>query len=328
MRRLPHLAWIAAVLFASPVIAQCPPAPTSIGVGSGVCSLRVGWSAPIPGQVATVVVRRGPTGNYSDSVPIAIVNPAVAFYTDTAVPTDADAVYWVVFIPTNPQCPSPVAGPVTGTPYNRGSSYPRPTVTSDCNSLVTITGPSVFDATTYRLSRRGPGETSFQMIAGPVPIPFFLDPSASVGGPYEYLIFPSGECGSAQFSLGRVADIAGTPAVTPGPAQALNVGQNAGLRFSVNTGPDSTQTLLRDGVEVLPARPVTSGSALTNLFNLKWSDAGAYTLRVVSPCGTTESAPLVLAVRENPCRSDFNDSGSRDVSDIFAFLSAWFAGCP
>jgi len=25
--------------------------------------------------------------------------------------------------------------------------------------------------------------------------------------------------------------------------------------------------------------------------------------------------------------SDFDTSGTRDVSDIFAFLSAWFAGC-
>ncbi|MBY0261365.1 MAG: hypothetical protein K2Q20_03430, partial [Phycisphaerales bacterium] len=25
--------------------------------------------------------------------------------------------------------------------------------------------------------------------------------------------------------------------------------------------------------------------------------------------------------------SDFDQSGTRDVSDIFAFLSAWFAGC-
>jgi len=31
----------------------------------------------------------------------------------------------------------------------------------------------------------------------------------------------------------------------------------------------------------------------------------------------------------NPCCvADINGSGARDVSDIFAFLSAWFAGCP
>ncbi|MBY0260900.1 MAG: hypothetical protein K2Q20_01050, partial [Phycisphaerales bacterium] len=27
-------------------------------------------------------------------------------------------------------------------------------------------------------------------------------------------------------------------------------------------------------------------------------------------------------------RADFDRSGTRDVGDIFAFLSAWFAGCP
>ncbi|MBY0263264.1 MAG: hypothetical protein K2Q20_13030, partial [Phycisphaerales bacterium] len=28
------------------------------------------------------------------------------------------------------------------------------------------------------------------------------------------------------------------------------------------------------------------------------------------------------------CPADFNGSGTRDVADIFAFLSSWFAGCP
>ncbi|MBY0261754.1 MAG: hypothetical protein K2Q20_05390, partial [Phycisphaerales bacterium] len=28
------------------------------------------------------------------------------------------------------------------------------------------------------------------------------------------------------------------------------------------------------------------------------------------------------------CAADFDGSGGRDVSDIFSFLSAWFAGCP
>lgn len=30
----------------------------------------------------------------------------------------------------------------------------------------------------------------------------------------------------------------------------------------------------------------------------------------------------------NSCAIDFNASGGADLSDIFAFLSAWFAGCP
>lgn len=29
-----------------------------------------------------------------------------------------------------------------------------------------------------------------------------------------------------------------------------------------------------------------------------------------------------------PCPADFDQSGTRDVADIFAFLTAWFAGCP
>jgi len=28
------------------------------------------------------------------------------------------------------------------------------------------------------------------------------------------------------------------------------------------------------------------------------------------------------------CAADFDGNGTREVADIFAFLSLWFAGCP
>jgi len=34
------------------------------------------------------------------------------------------------------------------------------------------------------------------------------------------------------------------------------------------------------------------------------------------------------AVNSGCCYADFNKSGTKDVADIFAFLSAWFANSP
>ena len=36
----------------------------------------------------------------------------------------------------------------------------------------------------------------------------------------------------------------------------------------------------------------------------------------------------VLKPRSNGCPADFNDSGTTDVPDIFAFLSLWFVNDP
>ncbi|MBY0261537.1 MAG: hypothetical protein K2Q20_04300 [Phycisphaerales bacterium] len=38
--------------------------------------------------------------------------------------------------------------------------------------------------------------------------------------------------------------------------------------------------------------------------------------------------PTTCTAGPAPCRADFDNNGTRNVADIFAFLSAWFAGCP
>lgn len=60
---------------------------------------------------------------------------------------------------------------------------------------------------------------------------------------------------------------------------------------------------------------------------VRLSEAGSYTLRVVTPRNTI-TLDIVLAVID-PFLADFDESGGApQVADIFAFLSAWFAGCP
>ncbi|MBY0263418.1 MAG: hypothetical protein K2Q20_13810, partial [Phycisphaerales bacterium] len=56
--------------------------------------------------------------------------------------------------------------------------------------------------------------------------------------------------------------------------------------------------------------------------NATWSGAGEFRVQAATACGTITSPAATLTA----CVADFNCSGTRDVSDIFAFLSAWFAG--
>jgi len=47
-----------------------------------------------------------------------------------------------------------------------------------------------------------------------------------------------------------------------------------------------------------------------------------------NPTDYMEISNLQVIEGEPPCAADFNGDGLRDVPDIFAFLSAWFAQSP
>jgi hypothetical protein len=57
-----------------------------------------------------------------------------------------------------------------------------------------------------------------------------------------------------------------------------------------------------------------------------WTDAGSYTLDATNVCGVATSNACVLSTPV--CAADFNASGVLEIADVFAFLNAWFAGCP
>lgn len=61
------------------------------------------------------------------------------------------------------------------------------------------------------------------------------------------------------------------------------------------------------------------------------TNAGCLTTQPGQPPGRWLGAGSACSPAGSPnacCAGDINGSGGRDVSDIFAFLSAWFAGCP
>ena len=77
----------------------------------------------------------------------------------------------------------------------------------------------------------------------------------------------------------------------------------------------------------------------TNSYGTVWVDDVNFEEVVPAPTcaadfnnsGTRDVADIfafLTAWFANAPGSDFNNSGTRDVADIFAFLTAWFAGCP
>ncbi len=84
----------------------------------------------------------------------------------------------------------------------------------------------------------------------------------------------------------------------------------------------------------------TIASGTTNISGTlaNWNTAGlrpcSYTLRLIASdrsavnCGATTNQTEVTASIALGCAADFDQDGSADVSDIFEYLNAWFAGCP
>ena len=71
---------------------------------------------------------------------------------------------------------------------------------------------------------------------------------------------------------------------------------------------------------------IASGSATPSLIisNFQPGDTGQYYCKAMGDCGMTFSS----VVNVTHCKPDFNCDGAVTVADIFAFLSAWFAGSP
>ncbi|MBY0261836.1 MAG: hypothetical protein K2Q20_05805, partial [Phycisphaerales bacterium] len=70
--------------------------------------------------------------------------------------------------------------------------------------------------------------------------------------------------------------------------------------------------------EVVTLNIPNTSSTQTVQFRFRDANSGWWALSQLQLTGVVGTA----------CRADFNNSGQRDVADIFAFLSAWFANAP
>jgi hypothetical protein len=119
----------------------------------------------------------------------------------------------------------------------------------------------------------------------------------------------------------------------PGPFSRY-VGQNAVLAISATATGTPTYQWKRNSVPLVnnghfsgvATNTLTINSVYDPGTGPDWTDAGSYSCQVTNLCGSVTSGNINFTVLV--CAADFNNSGILEVADIFAFLNAWFAGCP
>ncbi|MBX3406757.1 MAG: immunoglobulin domain-containing protein [Phycisphaeraceae bacterium] len=175
---------------------------------------------------------------------------------------------------------------------------------------------------------------SFQIVAQPVPpggeyTHIYEDPTnGGNNGPMRiFRMRVENLCGLSP--MVEAQGFAGGNPVLGAPAcTVVTLGSPATLQCPV--GIASAYQWLHDGVPLIDDGRISgSNSPTLQISSAVAGDVGEYVLRVTGACGVVNSPAAVLAVRtDHVCAADFDGNGTRDVSDIFAFLSAWFAGCP
>lgn len=126
-----------------------------------------------------------------------------------------------------------------------------------------------------------------------------------------------------------------SPVITqqPVPASVFSA-TTATFTVAATSGSALTYQWRRNGLPLSDA-PTGTGSVITGvttpMLTISYAaiadSGGAYDCIFSDACVSTRSDPAGLRVTSS-CPADFNESGTLNVPDIFAFLSAWFAGCP
>jgi hypothetical protein len=113
------------------------------------------------------------------------------------------------------------------------------------------------------------------------------------------------------------------PQVTVGPdSQSVDEGDAVVLTVEWSgTGPVRHQWRL-DGQPIVGALGATY-----TISSMSEDDVGSYDCVLTNACGNFTSSAATVSIG-TPCEADFNGNGVREVSDIFAFLAAWFAQDP
>ena len=165
---------------------------------------------------------------------------------------------------------------------------------------------------------------------GLLPSPFARGMSAVITGFVQvpstgYWTFSLEAGSSARLSLGADAFLVATTALagaSTSATRALEAGLHA-LRVDYHYGPGSPKLIMSLGAEGQPSTVIPASSFFRTALPGCAADFDNSGARDVADIFAFLSAWFASGPG-----SDFNNSGTRDVADIFSFLSAWFAGCP
>lgn len=336
--RVHHLPFLVGLLFLTlSVSAACPPAVANFAVSSSICggAIRLSFTPPA-GQLVFPQILRADIPVLSLAAVVGTGTLNASSFDDTPPSSDIAYFYWVRWQGLDSACPlGPEAGPLSGitmspTVAAGGALIPRPQISANCTS-VTLRWTNYRETTAISVMR-GPNPNLLAPVATLSPTAnTFIDPTGAPGGRYFYAIAYATPCGTISTLQTETffPPFASIPAVTSADVLA---GSNAAISASIPTlipGLSIPPRWFRDNVQVANVPGHISGAdTLTLQFtNARPEDQGIYTLRLDTSCGQITPISASLIVRP-ACAADFNVDAHLGVDDIFAFLSAWFAGCP
>lgn len=315
---------------------QCPAAPTGLAVEIGRCGNRLSFTLNGPTVGVRIYRENSLIPNFDNAqligtVPTSVLDRGQFQFVDNSRPIGFMN-YWAV---------------AQGAPAFCNQSFPSEpfvvfnngntgflgflSVTPLCGR-VHLSWPGTFDDLRYNLYRSASFGTQGELIAANlVDESFFVDSSGTPGTQYFYTLQLT-KCD------GNTIASAQTQGVYPGPPSVVfpfsytfvNAGENAELTNTIRAV-GTPGTWVWERIDGGPANAdrmsVNASTGHAELADVRPSDTGEYRVKFVSSCSSEVSAQVALVVRGNACPADFDGSGAIGVNDIFAFLSAWFAGC-
>lgn len=323
----------AVLLFPLGARAQCPQ-PVNLSVTNTGCTVALSWQNT-PGAPAPVFwsVFRGLQSNGSDAALITSTSPSLFSYTDIPPARGVTYYYYIRGAVLNGPCLTAnlnsaiLPGKLLSVPISGLG------VQSQNCSSITIRWDAFPDAQSFSILRQEVGASGGSVIGtAPAGSTTYTDSTAAPGQSYFYGVEPNTPCvpnpstGGVQVTMYRAVQADAAPV-----SAVRNVGESVTFNFNFSGAVPGVNTFFgirKDGFN-LPTNPRifygVNQSSIT-ITNIQPEDEGEYVSTLGNACGTATQR-AVLAVR-NPCRADFNASGTATVQDVFDFLTAWFSGCP
>ncbi|MBY0261994.1 MAG: immunoglobulin domain-containing protein [Phycisphaerales bacterium] len=334
MRRptLPTLVIAALALIPAAAHAQCTPpiAPTGVSATAGCNRTTITWNG-----VPTATQYRLVGSSFSGEVfNVTLTSTSFVYIAQPGIPANNFTVTAINSCAAGPAAPTVQAQYASSTPLIRVISLAASDGTS-CADITVTWGDVTNEGTNgYRITRTAANQptVSFDVRAGESS---FVDSSALPGIVYTYAVAPINPCGVGLAASNTGFRASATP-ITPVPVAAARNATAVLTAPILSSGTAVASYAWRRGVDPTGAggTPVADGPRIMGaatdrltIANLRPEDASLYACSA-TVCGTTVSSGAVALVVTTACSADFDGSGSRTIADIFAFLSAWFAGCP
>jgi hypothetical protein len=326
--------------------AACPPAVTNLAASSSICGGNILLTFDPPaGGLNFPQIFAGPFEFFATAQLIGTGSLNGSSFEVTAPTQNIPHFYWVRWQGFDPACPNgPLSGPVAAfsaipqlVAAGASSQITPPAVSIGCTSI-TLSWQRFRESLSAAVVRtpltgNGAGAAQTLTVLGGA-ITTFTDTTGSPGVQYDYRILytvPSCSLVNAPSPAARVffPPSTGVPVISPADVAA---GSSATLSVSfpaLNPGFSPAPQWFRGSTLITDIPGRISGASTTALTFTPAlpQDQGVYTLRAATFCGQLTPIPVSLIVRA-ACPADFNADAHIGVDDIFAFLSAWFAGCP